>query len=59
MGTGICLFLAGKMGFHALGLRFISQKTIENGFEQDNHLDDGICALGHWDLVKICGGKWE
>jgi hypothetical protein len=30
MGTGICLFLAGKMGFHALGLRFISEKTMEN-----------------------------
>jgi hypothetical protein len=28
MGTGICLFLAGKMGFYALGL---IQKTIENG----------------------------
>ena len=31
MGTGICLFLGGKMGFHALGLGFISKKTIENG----------------------------
>jgi hypothetical protein len=31
MGTGICLFLAGKIGFHALALGFISQKTIENG----------------------------
>jgi hypothetical protein len=28
---GICLFLGGKMGFHALGLGFISKKTIENG----------------------------
>jgi hypothetical protein len=31
MGTGICLFLGWKMGFHALGLGFISIKTIENG----------------------------
>ncbi len=31
MGTGICQFMAGKMGFHALGLGFINQKTIENG----------------------------
>ena len=31
MGTGICSFLGGKMGFHALGLGFISKKTIENG----------------------------
>jgi hypothetical protein len=51
MGTGICLFLGEKMGFHALGpisypepsltmalgtrlalgLGFISKKTIENG----------------------------
>jgi hypothetical protein len=30
MGTGIFLFLAGKMGFHALGLGFIGKKTIEN-----------------------------
>ena len=30
-GTGICLFLGGKMGFHALGLGSISKKTIENG----------------------------
>ena len=29
MGTGICLFSAGKMRFPALGLRFISNKTIE------------------------------
>jgi hypothetical protein len=49
------------MGFHALGL--ISNKTIENGnglrFEQDSHWDDGVCALGQWDLVKIWAGKWE
>jgi hypothetical protein len=31
MATGICSVLAGKMGFHALGLEFISNKTIENG----------------------------
>ena len=23
------------------------------------HYDDGICALCHWDLVKILAGKWE
>ena len=28
-------------------------------FEQDSHSDDGICALGQWDLVKIWAGKWE
>ncbi len=28
---GFAHFLAGKMGFHALGLGFINQKTIENG----------------------------
>jgi hypothetical protein len=33
MGTGICLFLAEKMGFRALGLGFISSKTIENGIK--------------------------
>jgi hypothetical protein len=47
MEAGICLFLAGKIGLHALGVGFISKKTI----------DDGICALGHWDLVKIWAGE--
>jgi hypothetical protein len=28
-------------------------------FEQDSYIDDGICALGQWDLVKIWAGKWE
>ena len=28
-------------------------------FEQDGHSDDGICAVGQWDLVKIWAGKWE
>jgi hypothetical protein len=27
------IFLGGKMGFHALGLGFISKKTIENGIK--------------------------
>ncbi len=31
MGLGFAHFLAGKMRFHALGLGFISKKTIENG----------------------------
>ena len=22
-------------------------------FDQDRHSDDGICAVGRWDLVKI------
>jgi hypothetical protein len=29
-GNWVCLFLGGKMGFHALGLGFIRKKTIEN-----------------------------
>ena len=57
MGTGVCLFLAGKMGFHALGLGFISNKTIENGI--GIKMWDGICAFGHWDLVNILAGKWN
>ncbi len=28
-------------------------------FEQDRQSDDGICAVGRWDLVKIWAGKWE
>jgi hypothetical protein len=28
---GFAYFLGGKIGFHALGLGFISKKTIENG----------------------------
>ena len=28
-------------------------------FEQASHWDDGICAFGHWDLVKIWAGKWK
>jgi hypothetical protein len=31
MGTEFRLFLAGKMGFHALGLEFIGKKITENG----------------------------
>ena len=27
MGIGICLLFAGEMGFHALGLGFMSKKT--------------------------------
>jgi hypothetical protein len=26
-------------------------------FEQDMALDDGICAIGHWDLEKFGLGK--
>jgi hypothetical protein len=54
MRTGICLYLAGKMGFHALGLGFITRKTMARmgmglRFEQDSH-----CGL-----AKIWVGKWE
>ncbi len=28
-------------------------------FEQGRHCDNGICAVGRWDLVKIWAGKWE
>ncbi len=28
-------------------------------FEQDRHSDDGICAVGRWDLVKIGQGNWN
>ena len=27
-------------------------------FEQYRHSDDGICAVGRWDLVKIWAGKF-
>jgi hypothetical protein len=39
METGICLFLAEKMVFHALGLAFIRKTTLENGngIEQGSH----------------------
>ena len=30
---GFAHFLAGKMGFHALGLGFINKKTIGNGIK--------------------------
>ena len=43
--------MAGKIGFHVLGLGIICQKTIENEngikYEQDSHWNDRICALGH------------
>jgi hypothetical protein len=25
-------------------------------FEQESHCNDGICAVAHWDLVKIWAG---
>ena len=28
-------------------------------FGQGRHCDNGICAVGQWDLVKIWAGKWE
>jgi hypothetical protein len=28
-------------------------------FEQNSHQDNGICSLGHQDLVKIWAGKRE
>ena len=27
-------------------------------FEQGRHSDEGICAVGRWDYVKILAGKW-
>ena len=41
---GFAHVLAGKIGFHALGLGFMNQKTIEIGngakIEQGRHCDD-------------------
>jgi hypothetical protein len=31
LGIEICLFLAGKMGFHAVEMEFMSNQTIESG----------------------------
>ena len=60
IGPGNCLFLAGKMGFQILELRFISRKQ-QNGmgikFEHDSNWDGRTCALRKWDLVKNCAGK--
>ena len=53
MGTGIRLLFTGKMGFHALGLGFMSNKKTQNG-----HWGDGIGAPGYWDLGKNWAGKW-
>jgi hypothetical protein len=47
------------MIFFSIYISLIVRWINQLGFEQDNHLDDGICARGHWDLVKICGGEWE
>jgi hypothetical protein len=59
--TGICLFFAEKIGFHVLGLGFISKKQQKMGmglrFEQSRTEHDEICALGQWDLVMIWPGK--
>ena len=47
---GFANFLAGKMGFHALGLGFISKKTIEN--------ENGIQILARQALRQrdLCSG---
>jgi hypothetical protein len=55
MGTGIWLFLARKMGFHALGW---NSSAIKLRFEQDNH------GLRQWDLCSWTLGfsqklSWE
>ena len=65
MGTGICQFFHLENGISCTGrLGFINKKTIENEniglrFEQGRHCDEGICAVGRWDLVKIWAVKWE
>ena len=60
---GFAHILTRKMGLHSLGLGFINKKQEKMGmglrFEQDRHSDNEICAVGRWDLVKICAVKWE
>ena len=63
MGTGICLFKAGKMGFHALGMGFTSNKTLGNGNEIKIWAGQ---PLGRWNLCswtlgfsQIWAGWWE
>jgi hypothetical protein len=43
MGTEICLFGAGKMGFHALG-EDKNNTRMGLRFELDSHWDDGMCS---------------
>jgi hypothetical protein len=65
MGTGICLFFGWENGISCTGTGIHQQQNNRKWewdyvrFEQDSHCDDGICALGQWDLVKIWAGKWE
>jgi hypothetical protein len=53
MGNGICLFLAGKMGFHALGLGFIRKKNNNRKWEWFEELSwtDTAC-MRRWDLCS-------
>ncbi len=48
---GFAHFLAGKMGFHALGLGFINKKTIENGNGTKILSKTGTATMGfvQWD----------
>ena len=52
------------MGFHALGVGFINEETIENGngtkisARQALRRRD-LCSGTEWDSVKIWAGKWQ
>ncbi len=64
MGTGICPFFGWENGISCTGTGIHQQKhnrkwENELKFEQDRHSDNGICAVGRWDLVKIWTEKWE
>ena len=66
MGTGICPIFGWENGISCTGTGIHQQKNnrkweLRMGlrFEQDRHSDDGICAVGQWDLLKIWAGKWE
>ncbi len=52
---GFAHFLAGKMGFYALGLEFINKKTIENG---DGTKVSSI-IYQYPKIVKIYGDIWS
>lgn len=45
MGTGICLFFTGKMGFGSLALGITDKQKNNEKWE--------------WDLSKTWAGKWD
>ncbi len=63
MGTGIALFW-WENGILCTGIRIHQQKN-NRKWEWDYdlskaaHCENGISAMGRWDLVKIWAGKWE